>query len=74
MKQMIPVRLAGVILAVLLPVAAWSQEKLSTIGVRLLPALEVPVGADASSYGLGGSGTPVCRVQATDFFPPCPGG
>lgn len=65
MKNRIPVGLAGAILAILLPVAAWPQEKLSTIGFGLLPALEVPVGAGGSSYGLGGSG-----LLSVEYKPP----
>jgi tetratricopeptide (TPR) repeat protein len=68
-RDRIAVGLAAAILAVLLPAAAWPQEKLSTIGLRLLPSLEVPVGTSAGYYGLGGSAALLAEYKPPIAFP-----
>ncbi len=65
MKNRIAAGCAAALLAVLLPAAAWPQEKLSTIGLRLVPSLEVPVGTGASSFGLGGA-----ALLSVEYKPP----
>jgi tetratricopeptide (TPR) repeat protein len=68
-KRKIAAGCAAAVLAVLLPAAAWSQERLSTIGLRLVPSLEVPVGSSAAYYTLGGGAALLAEYKPPITFP-----